>query len=905
MIPLTLHIKNFLSYGAAQTIHFGMYQLICLSGKNGHGKSALLDALTWVLWGQARKISGVAKSDAHLLRLGQTHMLVILDFLFNDMQYRVRREYSKSYGKSQANLDFGFLDPETQKMVSLTGKTIRDTQATIETTLGLDFESFINSAFLRQGQSNEFSKKSPKERKDILGAILGLHQYEHIKKRALDKCKQAQLQVRQYETLIQKLEAEVKELPAIEEQLTCISTKSADIAAHEAVLLQKTATFEEQKKQFLVLQQEYRHIQEHITASQEKITTAKNQVHSLRTTWKQYHAMKLSLPAVEMLNAQQAQLINRINEHQHTLQKTLELREKILQAQYQEQYQLQRIQKQYQEHRERYNQELHALSFRHTNLLSQKTALSERISHEQQTYTTTLQAIEYSKATLQRIHYPEELLQKAQKKLDKAVTYYHTWLSKQTILQESCAQLVHKRTLTEGQSLPSCPLCEQNVSGARKKFLRTKFLQEEYRIAYKLKRLNTALAYAQTTITECRQLVLTYQQDLQAHKQAEQEYQNTLVQSATQEKTLHTLKQELGAIEQELVIVETSLQAAHQQRDLYAAQQETLRNTDQAYKEIRDQLQKFQQELAALHYNQEDHTQAAQQLALLEQKKATCHSLKDQQAEQEQRKQRIFLLCRSIKADKAAVQALQEKLSQYTSLPQHAQELKQTFHELEREHQSLKTDKEEILHKKGQLEHAREKIHTYMQECAQYQKTIQDLQHTIFEYQAIATACSKDGIQALLIEEALPEIEQEANYLLARLTDNQAHIFMESLRDLQKGGTKETLDINISDAQGIRPYELFSGGEAFRIDFALRIAISKLLARRAGTCLQTLIIDEGFGSQDEEGLGHIMDALHKIQDNFRKIIIVSHLHTVKDQFPVHFYIEKGSHGSTVKVIEQG
>ena len=111
-----------------------------------------------------------------------------------------------------------------------------------------------------------------------------------------------------------------------------------------------------------------------------------------------------------------------------------------------------------------------------------------------------------------------------------------------------------------------------------------------------------------------------------------------------------------------------------------------------------------------------------------------------------------------------------------------------------------------------------------------------------------------------------------------------SQIFIESLRDLKKGGTKETLDIKISDTAGIRPYEMFSGGEAFRIDFALRIAISKLLARRAGTSLQTLIIDEGFGSQDEEGLTHIMDAMHKIQDDFAKIIVVSHLASLKEQF---------------------
>jgi len=102
---------------------------------------------------------------------------------------------------------------------------------------------------------------------------------------------------------------------------------------------------------------------------------------------------------------------------------------------------------------------------------------------------------------------------------------------------------------------------------------------------------------------------------------------------------------------------------------------------------------------------------------------------------------------------------------------------------------------------------------------------------------------------------------------------------------------------------GVKDY--FAGGEAFRIDFALRIAISKLLARRAGTSLQTLIIDEGFGSQDEEGLSNIMDAIYKIQDDFSKVIIVSHLPAMKDQFPIHFLVEKHAHGSHVRVLEQG
>jgi len=127
----------------------------------------------------------------------------------------------------------------------------------------------------------------------------------------------------------------------------------------------------------------------------------------------------------------------------------------------------------------------------------------------------------------------------------------------------------------------------------------------------------------------------------------------------------------------------------------------------------------------------------------------------------------------------------------------------------------------------------------------------------------------------------------------------------ESLKDLKSGKLKETLDIHISDHMGIRPYDLFSGGEAFRIDFALRIGLAKFVSHKSGTQLQTLIIDEGFGSQDDEGLSHLMDALHKIHGSFAKIIIVSHLPYFKDQFPVHFMVHKGAQGSLMHVIQHG
>ncbi len=168
-------------------------------------------------------------------------------------------------------------------------------------------------------------------------------------------------------------------------------------------------------------------------------------------------------------------------------------------------------------------------------------------------------------------------------------------------------------------------------------------------------------------------------------------------------------------------------------------------------------------------------------------------------------------------------------------------------------------------------------------------------------YRELAEAFGKKGIQALLIEMALPEIEVETNKLLARMTDNRMHVKIETQRETKKGDLLETLDINISDELGTRNYEMFSGGEAFRINFAIRIALSKLLARRAGAPLPTLIIDEGFGTQDSDGIEKLKEAINSIQDDFDKILVITHIEELKDAFPTRIDVIKTAEGSTLQL----
>ncbi len=177
-----------------------------------------------------------------------------------------------------------------------------------------------------------------------------------------------------------------------------------------------------------------------------------------------------------------------------------------------------------------------------------------------------------------------------------------------------------------------------------------------------------------------------------------------------------------------------------------------------------------------------------------------------------------------------------------------------------------------------------------------------DCTRQIQRLKLLEKACGKSGVQALLIEQALPEIEERANELLDRLTGGEMRVLFDTQRQLKsRKAVAETLDIKISDNAGERPYENFSGGEQFRVNFAIRLALSQLLARRSGARLQTLVIDEGFGSQDPSGRQRLVEAIRTIEQDFAVILVITHIDELRDQFPTRIEIEKRPSGSTIAV----
>ena len=959
MIPIRLQLKNFLSYGDTQTIDFSPYSLICLSGKNGHGKSALLDAITWALWGQARKASTSSRPDQGLLKLGQSTMTVCLDFVFNGQEYRVRREFSVIQGKISTKIDFGIIDTgasnsnassantsgspannvsthnvnassssssnsdtgnsnagnftgertsidrDRLKVMPLSGKTSRETQETIERTLNLDFESFAHSSFLRQGQASEFSKKAPKERKDILAAILGLKKYDAIKQAALDKAREAQNEKGARAAVLEKSQQQLAQKSTVEEeyvtnQTLVTITRSAllELEQHQTKLTHEAQEISKQQRERAIISSHQERLEAQMLSLQK---TFSDEAQLWRTTHRKLRTM--ADPA--QIDRKRQTLLIAVTEQQEALQKQLTLKQELFELTM------------------TISAREAALKQQHTESMATVTTTLERARAEQRdiTHKLSLLATQLEKLERQKFELTRSLeqhkvalelrtTQSAQahtieEQFERRKAFYQRFSAQGKYLTSELNTLERKQHDLHDDGPSSCPLCEQNLSAARKRFLKTQTLEQHGALKRRLSRMSKALTRLKQLLIEQNDALVPLKKAREEASIIEARMKDTHEQCAVIERELQeliALKQTLGnqlkaATDSALKLTEACTAGTNVLAELI--------KKDEACVIARAKQSVLELLIKKTLYEKETHERALQELALLAKEQEYLAHLKQEAAQQISRKERISEVRSALRAHQQSLRAVEESLKQFLQLAEletaHAQRLA-----THRDETKLAQKRhEELLGEQARITLKRETIATLERDCSEELTRIATIDERIADYQAIALAVGKDGIQALIIEQALPEIESEANALLGRLTNNQAHVSIESLRDLKKGGAKETLDINISDSLGVRPYELYSGGEAFRIDFALRIAISKLLARRAGTSLQTLIIDEGFGSQDEEGLSKIMEAIYAIKDDFAMIIIVSHLTSMKDQFPVHLVVEKEPNGSRVHVFQQG
>jgi exonuclease SbcC len=272
--------------------------------------------------------------------------------------------------------------------------------------------------------------------------------------------------------------------------------------------------------------------------------------------------------------------------------------------------------------------------------------------------------------------------------------------------------------------------------------------------------------------------------------------------------------------------------------------------------------------------------------------------------------QSLLLVAHQAQAEIPIVQARIQRQQDFVRISEREiLKLQQDAHQLQMRSAVADQQKKELTQLRLQQRTATEKVGSAKQQLAALEglkqkrasilRDTERLQQNISLQEELHLAFGKNGVPAMLIEAAVPELEQLSNDLLTRMTNGQMHVSFETQRGTKSGDTRETLDIKISDDLGTRDYEMYSGGESFRVNFAIRVGLSKLLARRAGAQLQTLIIDEGFGTQDAQGRERLVEAINTIQDDFRCILVVTHIDELKDAFPTRINVRKWANGSEI------
>lgn len=995
MIPRLLTLKNFLSYRDTSLDFRGLH-VACICGPNGAGKSSLLEAIAWSIWGQSR----VASED-DVIHAGEMEALVDFTFEHDHQAYRIIRSRRRRQG--------GHLEFQVQTEMGwrpLTQRGMRATQQEINRHLRLDYDTFVNAAYLRQGQADDFMLKRPSDRKQMLADLLKLDRYDQLAEAAKERSRQGkgevgilQQQIAALDQQLQQIDGVTQNYRALEERLETIGQQQQ----HQQLQLQQLRQQRQQRRtwehQLDLKRQQQQHLNQGLTQVRQDIAAVEQTLQALAGILQEADAIATGLQQLQTLQQQEAELAQRFQAHQRLQAQRQQLAEQqqqqvhTLQQQLQQaQYQQQTLQEQLEEiapilakrsiieaaleqlhtaqaqlrqydqmqmqvmpltrRRQQLQSQIDSTQTRLQTRLEELTSSQQQLVQQQARQPQLLQAVEAVTASLeyleQRRHYQAQVREKGQERR----RFMDQLQAKQRMYEAQLGELEQKIRFLDVPEA-TCPVCDHPLDPPHSQQVLDRYRTQQREIQAEIWVIREQLTTSQREIQVLRQEYREIEAELESYGMIQQRRGHLEAQVNTgsvltsQLQQLEAERQQLercleersygGELLQELQQIDQTLaELDYDDRNhaLTRGQVDRLRWAEVRHNELRQAQQRQQrlqaqlpevealiaqleqqllaldsaperQQLAALDqqiqdcgYSLEGHNQLRQQI-----QRAQTWLLKQQQLEQAQQQQpqlqqqhqelHRLLYGRSEELHQvtASLEALQNQLRQ-------TPDVAQAISDLETSLAASQQQRETIVAELGALQQRLEQLHQQQQTQQQLQQSLAAARQTVRVYGELAHAFGRNGVQALLIENLLPQLETQTNHLLSRLSNGQLHVqFVTQRASRRQHKLIDTLDILIADPRGTRPYETYSGGEAFRVNFAIRLALARLLAQRSGMALQMLIIDEGFGTQDQEGCQRLIAAINAIAPDFACILAVTHVPHFREAFQTRIDVTKTEAGS--------
>ncbi len=1009
----------------------------CLCGDNGHGKSALLDSITWALWGQSR-----ARRQDDLVHQGLGDMAVELEFSARSQRYRVSRRYARRGAQGHTILELavwsgaGFT-PDTLN-------SVRETEEHIRSILNMDYETFVNTAFLLQGKADMFTASTPAKRKEVLAEVLDLAYYETLEERAKQRSRVIQGQIEKADIgadlrreevsrreeheqglaavgdLMKGLEARTKEAQArhrrLDEAVTALRARASELQALERRIANAEEDMAEiarripDNRRRVAAAEELIGRETEVRLGFERLSGARREVERLREAALAAADIEARISrldkaiAVErtQLSGDRERVRSRITDELEpkaarapgieskiagvTLdEQSLDGEEADLETQRRE---IDRLSGE----RDALNSAMEArteIEARRAqverDIAVQEAQITADVEHQTQRTVELAQAasaIDTVRQQLGRLAGEDSAIDAEAGEIDALRRAVENAAARMAQIRQANSDLLAEMEDTRrkfdilADDEAACPVCKHPLGPDGKEHLKAEYEQQGLKGKQRysenraeLDRLESSHARQED---DARSRATALEQRRRGAAQRRAALEERLEEAAragadlvTAEAWLAQLRANLAAgsfaheerarlrkIEEELAAVEYDPERRREieraiaglrssvdarQSDLSARRMElrarravlaadleeskrasedlapqrsrlqeldrTISTEDYAQAERR-QVEALRASLDDLDYDAEEYRTARATAAELEPYDTLNRHLAEAKAALPRERESLASDTKMLERRRSDLQADRERRedlrAEVASMPARERELS----EAGKTRDSLEKQVRDAAIEEGRLRRELARLDRLQAEIERLQADRSELADRKSIYDELATAFGRNGIQALMIENAIPQLQDDANELLGRLTENRMSLKLQLMEGRRvRGVASEELDIRISDEVGTRSYEMFSGGEAFRINFALRIALSKLLARRSGAPLPILFIDEGFGSLDSLGQEHLKEAIQSVQTDFEKIIVITHVEQVKEAFPVRIEVTKTPAGSTFAVTQ--
>ncbi|MGH2636956.1 MAG: AAA family ATPase, partial [Actinomycetota bacterium] len=197
MRPVRLEVKGFTAFRDPQTVDFDGLDVFAISGSTGSGKTSILDAITYALFGT---IERVGRQAAQFVSQGQVRMAVCFEFAVGVDRYRVTRA---TPAKGATKILLERWDGAEWQQAGDGADRVREADAMIKRAVGLDYDAFTRTVLLPQGRFAEFLVGDAKQRRAILTDLLGLELFVRLGARAGELEREAQAEVRAKTALLQ------------------------------------------------------------------------------------------------------------------------------------------------------------------------------------------------------------------------------------------------------------------------------------------------------------------------------------------------------------------------------------------------------------------------------------------------------------------------------------------------------------------------------------------------------------------------------------------------------------------------------------------------------------------------------------------------------------------------------